>query len=317
MPRPYSDDLRMIAVEKVQAGESRRSVAKQLRVVASTVIRWCQRHSDTGSVSPSPMGGRREPKLAGHRAWILDRIEACPAITLAELQDLLVERGVTASIAAIWRLLKSGGITRKKLTPVAEERSRPDVERRRKRWTRFQARVDPRKLVFIDETWTKTNMSPRYGWGPKGRRVHGSAPFGHWNTLTFIAALRHDRVDAPLVLDGPVNGDVFLLYVETQLVPTLSRGDIVIMDNLGSHKTEAVRAAIRAAGAFPLFLPPYSPDLNPIEQVFAKLKHFLRKDRPRTRDDLWKKIGAILEKFKPEECANYLVNSGYTAVQPE
>ena len=160
----------------------------------------------------------------------------------------------------------------------------------------------------------KTSMSPRRGWGPKGQRVHGSAPFGHWNTSTFIAALRQDRIDAPWVPDGPVNGAAFQAYVETQLVPTLGRGDIVIMDNLGSHKTEAVRAAIRGAGARLLFLPPCSPDLNPIEQVLAKLKHFLRKDQPRTQGDLWKNVGTILKKFRPEECANYLVNSGYTVV---
>ena len=130
-----------------------------------------------------------------------------------------------------------------------------------------------------------------------------------------MAALRQDRIDAPWVLDGPVNGDAFRVYIETQLVPTLNRGDIVIMDNLGSHKIEAVRTAIRGAGAHLLFLPPYSPDLNPIEQAFAKLKHFLRKDQPRSRDDLWKNVGSILEKFTPQECSNYLANSGYAVGQ--
>ena len=130
-----------------------------------------------------------------------------------------------------------------------------------------------------------------------------------------MAALRQDRIDAPWVLDGPADGDAFRAYVETQLVPTPDRGDIVVMDNLGSHKIEAVRAAIRGAGAHLLFLPPCSPDLNPIEQVFAKLKHFLRKDQPRTRDDLWKNVGSILEKFTPQECSNYLANSGYAVGQ--
>ena len=316
MPGPCSDDLRMIAVEKVLAGESRRSVAKQLRMAASTVTGWFKRQSDTGSASASPMGGHRKPKLEGHRTWIKDRIEACPATALAGLRDLLRERGVAASSPAICRFLKSCGITRKKPARVADERNRPDAERRRKRWKRFQGKADPRRLVFIDETWMKTNMSPRHGWSPKGRRAYGSAPFSHRFTSTFVAALRHDRIDAPWVLDGPINGDAFRIYVETQLVPTLGRGDIVVMDNLGSHKTEAVRTAIRGASAYPLFLPPCSPDPDPIEQVFAKLKHFLRKDRPRTRDDLWRNVGEILKKFSPEECANYLVNSGYAAVQP-
>ena len=161
----------------------------------------------------------------------------------------------------------------------------------------------------------KTNMSPKYGWAPKGQRVCGSAPFGHWGTSTFMAALRQHRIDAPWVLDGPVNGDAFRAYVETHLVPTLNRGDIVVMDTPGSHKIDAVRAASRGAGAHLLFLPPYSPDLNPIEQAFAKLKHILRKDQPRSRDDLWKNVGSILEKFTPEECSNYFANSGYAVGQ--
>ena len=196
MPGPCSDDLRTIAVEKVLAGESRRSVAKQLRMAASTVTGWFKRQSDTGSASASPMGGHRKPKLEGHRTWIKDRIEACPAITLAGLRDLLRERGVAASGASICCFLKSCGITRKKPARVADERNRPDAECRRKRWKRFQGKVDPRRLVFIDETWMKTSMSPRHGWSPKGRRAYGSAPFSHWNTSTFVAALRHDRIDA-------------------------------------------------------------------------------------------------------------------------
>ena len=129
-------------------------------------------------------------------------------------------------------------------------------------------------------------MAPLRGWAPKGERLPGAAPFGHWNTSTFIAALRHDRIDAPWVFDGPVNGDIFRTYVERVLVPTLRPGDVVVMDNLGSHKTQAVRQAIRSAGAHLLFLPPYSPDLNPIEQAFAKLKHWLRSAAPRSRDTL-------------------------------
>ena len=180
MPRPCSDDLRMNAVKKVMAGESCRSVAKQLRVAASSVIKWVRRHSDTESVRPSRMGSRRRPKLAGHRFWILERINACPAVTLAGLQDWIGGRGVAASVASVWRFLKSCNITRKKLTPVADERDCPDAERCREQWKSFQSLADPRKLVFIDGTWMKTNMSPTHGWGLKGQRVHGSAPFGHW-----------------------------------------------------------------------------------------------------------------------------------------
>jgi transposase len=197
---------------------------------------------------------------------------------------------------------------------VADERTRPDVSRRRERWKRHQDRIDPRRLVFIDETWMKTNMAPLRGWAPRGARLPGGAPFGHWNTSTFIAALRHDRIDAPWVFDGPVNGDIFRTYVEKVLAPTLSPGDVVVMDNLGSHKSLAVRRAIRDAGAHLLFLPPYSPDLNPIEQAFAKLKHWLRQAAPRSRQALWRTLGDILHKITRQECANYLVSAGYASV---
>jgi len=194
------------------------------------------------------------------------------------------------------------------------EQDRPDVARRRERWKRHQKRIDPRRLVFIDETWTKTNMAPLRGWKRRGCRLLGKVPHGHWQTMTFIAALRLDRIDAPCVFDGPINGVSFLAYVEQVLVPTLVPGDVVIIDNLGSHKSKAVRAAIRAAGAHLLFLPPYSPDLNPIEQVFAKLKAMLRKAQERTADHVWKRIGALLHTFNADECANYLRNSGYASI---
>lgn len=189
------------------------------------------------------------------------------------------------------------------------------MKRRRDRWMRHQGRVDPTRLVFIDETWVKTNMAPLRGWAPKGDRLPGAAPFGHWNTSTFIAGLRHDRIDAPWVFDGPVNGEIFRTYVEKVLAPTLKPGDIVVMDNLGSHKGEAVRRAIRTAGSHLLFLPPYSPDLNPIEQAFAKLKQWLRDAAARSRKTLWRTIGDILDRFSPEECANYIPNAGYASVK--
>jgi len=157
-------------------------------------------------------------------------------------------------------------------------------------------------------------MAPLRGWGPRGRRLVGKAPHGHWRTLTFIAALRVDRIDAPCVFDGPINGESFLAYVRQVLAPTLRPGDVVIIDNLGSHKSKAVRTAIRAAGARLLFLPPYSPDLNPIEQVFAKLKAALRKAQERTATQVITRIGALLPTFPPDECANYFTNSGYASM---
>ena len=194
------------------------------------------------------------------------------------------------------------------------EQDRPDIARKRCRWRAHQHRVDPRRLVFLDETWVKTNMAPLRGWGRKGKRLAASVPYGHWMTMTFIAALRCDRVEAPCVLDGPINGTLFTAYVEQFLAPTLAPGDIVILDNLGSHKGKAARAAIRNAGAHLLFLPPYSPDLNPIEQLFAKLKHMMRKAAERTHPATWRRVGSLLDLVSSTECAHYLANSGYASV---
>jgi transposase len=156
-------------------------------------------------------------------------------------------------------------------------------------------------------------MTRSHGRAPRGQRLLAKVPHGRWRTLTFLAALRRDRIDAPCIIDGPINGRSFLAYVEQMLVPTLKSGDIVIMDNLGSHKGQAVRRAIRAAGAKLFFLPPYSPDLNPIEQIFAKLKTLLRKADERTVEATWRRIGQLLDRFPSAECSNYLVNAGYAA----
>lgn len=196
---------------------------------------------------------------------------------------------------------------------IASEQDRPDVARRRFQWRRHQASIDPRRLVFIDETWTKTNMAPLRGWSLRGTRLKDRVPHGRWRTQTFLAALRYDRVTAPFLLDGPINGNAFLIYVERVLVPTLNPGDVVVMDNLGSHKSKAVRDAIRGAGAHRIFLPAYSPDLNPIEQMFSKLKALLRQASARTFDHIADRLRDVLGAFSPTECTNYLVNSGYAS----
>ena len=171
--------------------------------------------------------------------------------------------------------------------------------------------MDPASFVFLDETGATTNMVRRYGWGPRSERVIDAAPFGHWRTTTFVAGLRGSGIVAPLVVDGPMTGDIFRAYIEQALAPTLSPGDVVVMDNLAAHKVAGVQEAIAAAGASVLYLPPYSPDLNPIEQVFAKLKALLRKAAARTRDALWDTIGRLIDEFSPDECRNYLQHSGY------
>ena len=167
------------------------------------------------------------------------------------------------------------------------------------------------RLVFIDETWATTNMARRHGRAQRGQRVVAAVPHGHWKTTTFLAALRHDGLTAPCVFDGAINGARFLAYVEQALVPTLRAGDLVVLDNLKVHKVKGVREAIGARGARLRYLPPYSPDFNPIELAFAKLKALLRTAARRTVDALWHAIGHALDAFSPAECARYLAHAGY------
>jgi len=197
---------------------------------------------------------------------------------------------------------------------MASERMRPKVARFRARWRAHQHRLDPRRLIFIDETWIKTNMTRTCGWAPRGRRLAAHVPHGHWKTLTFLAGLRHDRIVAPFVLDGPINCDTFTAWVGQCLVPTLAPGDIIVADNLGSHKGRPARQLIRDAGAHLLFLPPYSPDLNPIEMVFAKLKTLFRKADTRTIEASWRRVGNLLDAFTPNECQNYIRHAGYASI---
>ena len=181
----------------------------------------------------------------------------------------------------------------------------------RSAWQAEQKHLEPSRLVFIDQTWVTTNMTPRYGRAVKGQRLIAHAPHGHWQTTTFLAALCHERIAAPAVFNGPINGETFLAWVLQFLVPRLRPGDIVMMDNLSSHKVAGVREAIEAAGAVLRYLPPYSPDFNPIEQLFAKLKTLLRKAAARTIEALWNAIGHLLAAFSPAECANYFTDAGY------
>src|SRR5213596_1001927 len=289
MARAYSLDLRERVVGAVAAGQSCRAVAVTHKV-----------------------GGRRPYALAGERAWLLGRLSEKPDITPRALAAELAERGIKVSYFAVWHFFEHEGISFKK-SLHASEQDRPDVARRRAQWKKYQGRLDPSRLVFIDETWAKTNMTRTHGRCARGQRLVAKVPHGRWRTLTFLAALRSDRIDAPCVIDGPINGESFLAYIEQVLVPALKPGDIVIIDNLGSHKGKAVRRAIRAVGAKLFFLPPYSPDLNPIEQVFAKLKTLLRKAAERTLEATWKRIGALLRSFSPAECANYFANAGYAS----
>ena len=181
------------------------------------------------------------------------------------------------------------------------------------RWRQDQPSLDPARLVFIDETGTSTNMVRSRGRSRRGTRLLGRVPHGHWKITTFVAGLRRGEIAAPFVIDRPMNSAIFLTYVTKCLVPALRDGDIVVMDNLKPHKAAGVREAIEAVGAKLLYLPPYSPDLNPIEQAIAKLKALLRKAAERSIDALWSRIGTLLSEFTPQECAAYLRHAGYGA----
>jgi transposase len=185
------------------------------------------------------------------------------------------------------------------------------VARHRRRWRVWQRYMDAASFVFLDETGASPSMTRRYGWGERGKRLVDAAPHGHWKTTTFVAGLRASGIIAPFVLDGPMTGEAFRVYVEQVLAPELEPGDVVAMDNLQAHKVAGVEEAIRAVGASVLYLPSYSPDLNPIEQVFAKLKELLRKAAARTKEALWDAIGRHLDDFTPAECRNYLAHCGY------
>lgn len=188
------------------------------------------------------------------------------------------------------------------------------MARRRAAWrAEVQPALDPARLVFLDETWAKTNMARTTGYAPRGERLVESVPHGHWQTTTFVAGLRAGGLVAPLVIDGAINGELFLAYVQQHLAPALRPGDVLVLDNLGSHKVAGVRAAVERTGASILYLPPYSPDLNPIELAFSKLKRLLRRAAERTVEGLWQRIGRLLDRFTPAECRNYFRHCGYAA----
>jgi transposase len=193
----------------------------------------------------------------------------------------------------------------------AAEQDREDVAEERRAWKEAQPTLDPRHLIFIDETGTSTAMARVRGRSKRGERLIGKVPHGHWKTMTFLAGLSQDGFVAPFVIDRPMNSDIFQTWIERCLVPALKPDDVVVMDNLPAHKRPDVRQAIEAAGARLLYLPPYSPDFNPIEMAFSKLKALLRKASERTIDDLWKRIGKLIDTFQPIECANFFSHAGY------
>ncbi|UPT99557.1 IS630 family transposase [Bradyrhizobium barranii subsp. apii] len=314
MARALSVDLRQRGVAAIDGGMSCRQAAERFGVSAASAIRWRGRLKKVGDIVPKRQGGdRKSQRIEAHSQLILEAVTARPDITLAELRELLKRRGISTGIASLWRFFQRRKITLKKKTAHAAEQRRGDINAAREEWFEGQIDLDPERLVFIDETSANTKMARRYGRSPRGERCRAAIPHGHWKTTTFTAGLRSDGLIAPLVLDGPMDGDAFLAYVEQLLAPSLRPGDTVIMDNLPAHKVHGVREAIQAVGASLLYLPPYSPDFNPIEMAFSKLKALLRTAAARTMPDLWQAIANALKRFSPEECQNYLVAAGYDA----
>jgi transposase len=317
MAKPYSEDLRRRAVEAVEGGATIPEAAEQCGVSISSVVRFLKLHRETGSVEGAQFGGYKDFALADHEDLIRKVVAEQPDITLAELGARLAKKKVVVSKSAISRFLHHLNLSFKKSLRAAEQ-DRPDVAAARKALRRRQAALNPRQLVFIDETSVSTTITRLYGRAPQGERLVQKVLHGNWKTLTFIAALRHNRVTAPFVCEGAMNGETFKAYVEQFLAPTLKRGDIVFMDNVSVHKVDGVEQAIEARGAILFYLPAYSPDLNPIEQLFAKLKAMLRKiaayslkNSAFTIDSLCKAIASCLREISRSECAAFLGNSGY------
>ena len=287
---------------------------------------WCQcieRHLLAGAV---PIGWRWTSQAARWQSAVTAHREAWRSYPGSSRRDARhhlagAERaagkvGCTVEHRCAVALLQAPQTDAQKKTAHASEQDRPDVLKRREDWFEGQLDLDPKRLVFIDETWTSTNMARTHGRCARGERLRAGIPHGHWKTTTFVAGLRIDGIAAPFVLDGPINRNAFEIYVAKVLVPELKPGDIVVMDNLSSHKGPAVRAMIAAVGASLLYLPPYSPDFNPIESMGGKIKEFLRRTKARTGRALTKAIGRALKTITPDDIKNWFAHCGYRNTDP-
>jgi transposase len=307
--RPFSDDLRLRIHDARQAGESTSEVAERFGVCPAFVRRLEQRFRLTGLLAPRPGGRGPAPKLAGREEELRRATAERPDATAAEHRERLK---LPASRVTVWRAMRRLGLTRKKKSTHASEQDRPDVAEARRAWPGKMAGVDPKDLVFLDETGANTAMQRTHGYAPKGRRVVASAPLGGWQAVTFVGVLTAGGLVAPWALEGAMNGEWFLAYVEQVLVPALRPGMVVVMDNLPSHKVDGVREAIEGAKCRLEYLPPYSPDLNPIEKAFSKLKRALRDWAARTVEGVYEGLREIITRFAPAECLNYFRHCGYS-----
>jgi transposase len=306
MASAYSMDLRERVFKAWQASGDADDVAATFGVSRAWVHRLAQRERETKSLAPRKQTKFRTRLLAGQEARLQALVAAQPDVTLTELRAQLP---TTASLSTLWTALDRLGLTVKKTVHASEQR-RADVAAERRRWRDTQPLHDARAFVFVDESGVTTDLLRRYARSPRGTRAVDHTPCGHWQTHTVVAALRPTALTATAVFDGPIDAVTFRAYVEQILVPTLRPGDVVVLDNLAVHKQPEVRTAIEHAGARLRFLPPYSPDFNPIEMAFAKLTAFLRAARPRTFDQVCELIHTALALFLADECANYVTHCG-------
>jgi transposase len=308
---PYSKDLRERVAAAVDHGEgSQREIARRFRVSLTFVFRLLRRRRDADTLDPKPHGGCPPTALGPDELRCLaELIRETPDATLEQLRQ---RGGFPCSLTTLWRALRRLGLTRKKKTLHADEQGRPDVQKKRRSFRRKVKRIEPRRLIFVDETGVTTAMTPAYAWAPRGERADASAPRS-WESVTVIAALGLDGVRAPLLVPGSTNAVTFESYIEQVLVPVLHEGDVVVFDNLSAHLGPAVFEAIEHAGARVLPLPPYSPDYTPIEEMFSKVKEFLRRVAARVKGDLYAAIAEALREVTDEDIIGWFRDVGLYA----
>jgi transposase len=308
---PYSQDLRERVAAAVDHHEgSQREIARRFRVALSFVVRLLQRRRDAATLDPKPHGGGPPLSLgADDRRRLAGLIREQPDATLKQLRE---RGGFGCSLTTLWRALRRLGLTRKKKAQRADERDRPEVQKKRRSFRRKVKQIEPQRLVFVDETGVTTAMTPAYAWAPRGERAVDSAP-GSWESVTVVVAMGLEGVRAPLAFPGSTNAATFESYVEQALVPALHEGDVVAFDNLSAHLGTAVTEAIEGAGARVLPLPPYSPDYTPIEEMFSKVKEFLRRVTARVKGDLYEAIGDALREVTDQDIIGWFQQAGLYA----
>ncbi|NJM81111.1 MAG: IS630 family transposase [Tabrizicola sp.] len=314
MVKAHPIEIRSRVIDFVEEGHGHREAARHFRVSPRFVNDMVVLKRESGGLEPKALGGQRRSKLSPYDDWMRARLVEKGDLTLDEIVvELASVHCVAVHRGSVGKWLHRLGLSHEK-TLLASEQLRPDVAERRRAWIEERQPVFANmleRLVFIDETSLKTNLVKTTGWALVGQRLIDHAPFGHWNTQTFIAGLGHDGLIAPWVLDGAMNSVSFETYVEKELAPALKPGQVVVADNLSSHKSPRVVELLAAKGCTITFLPPYSPDLNPIEMAFSKLKTLIRKAAARTYQALWKQVGRVCDLFTSQECSNYFRAAGY------